>query len=307
MSWSALTDPIYPWVRTLDRVLSTANVPPQLGRSLAIYSDYSGASKATAYNVIAVLSFGSDLEGPWEMTRRAWRAKHLPDGRRLAYKRLGDRRRRDALAPFLSAAELIPGLCLAFIVSKKVRHLCFNANDYAKLAEVAVLNARWSDSDLEQAALVTHIVGCIAGGLSQPGQDIHWISDEDALLANRARQLDVATLLSRWSSHYVRHPVGGLGIGTTKLDERDRRDEDCAAVPDLVAGALAEVMTGVSRACGGRLPSFVGIPYDEPILQKADLVARWFWWGTGPLRRVAFFIDRVADGRLLAARIDMSS
>jgi hypothetical protein len=305
MSWASLKEPLYPWVRSLNRILLAANVPAIGGRALAVYSDYSGESKATAYRVVALLCFGPEAAGGWEAARAAWRRRHLPDGRRMAYKRLGDRHRQNALIPFLAAAECIPGLCLAFIVSKKVRHLCFNDADYGRLRELAGLSARWSDEDLEGAALVTHLVSCVVGGLSTPNQDVTWISDEDALLANGARQRDVATLLSKWTSHYVEHPLGQLGLGTTKLDERDRRDEDCAAVPDLVAGALAEVTTSLSRATGGRVPSSVAVPYDEPLLDKADLVARWFWWGTGPLRRVAFAIDRAAGGRLQTARIDM--
>lgn len=306
MSWSPLPDPLFPWVRTLDRVLGTADVPVVGGPSLAIYSDYCGESKASGYRVFVLLCFGAEEAVPWEVARRAWRAKFLPDGRRMAYKRLADRQRWTALQPLLAAAERIPGLCLAFIRSKRIRHLCFGEAHYARLKELAGLSARWSDAELEDAVLITHLISCVTGGLSRPYQDVTWISDEDALLANDSRKADVAALLSRWSSHYVKHPLGDLGIGTTKLDEPDRRDEDCAAVADVVAGALAEVMTKVSRACGGRLPCSVAVPYDEPFLVKADVVANWFWRGSGSLRRVAVIVDKEADGRLRAARMDMA-
>jgi hypothetical protein len=61
-------------------------------------------------------------------------------------------------------------------------------------------------------------------------------------------------MLSSWSSHYVKHNLGELGIGTTSIDEGDRIEEDLAAVADLVAGAAAEVVTRMAEQCGGRIP-----------------------------------------------------
>jgi len=42
------------------------DVPSIEGGSLAVYSDYSGASKATTYRVMALLCFGPEAAGRWE-------------------------------------------------------------------------------------------------------------------------------------------------------------------------------------------------------------------------------------------------
>jgi hypothetical protein len=98
-----------------------------------------------------------------------------------------------------------------------------------------------------------------------------------------------------------------LGIGTTALDEGDRWEEDLTAISDLVAGALAEITTRLGQHCGGYVPATVAVPYEEPLLAKADLIAQWFW-STGPsLSRVAILFAQQADGRYAVSRYQMES
>jgi hypothetical protein len=151
-----------------------------------------------------------------------------------------------------------------------------------------------------------HLVSCLVGGLSQANQNVYWVSDEDSVMASMHHQLDVATLLSKFSSHYVRHPLGELGVGTTRIDEGDRFEEDLAAVADLVAGGLAEVTSRVLESCGSRIPSGVAIDHRAGFKPKASVIADWFWTAGGSLRRVAVLIERVDRGQLSISRFDMS-
>jgi len=156
-------------------------------------------------------------------------------------------------------------------VSKQVKHLCLNQTEYSRFRRLSVCQAGGLTLIWKKQSCSHILWGASWRACRSRIKNIYWISDEDAVLANRRRQTDVAMLLSQCSSHYVKHPLGQLGIGTTKLDELDRRDEDCAAVPDLVAGALAEVMTSISRHCGGCIPSSIAVPHDEPILTRRIL------------------------------------
>jgi hypothetical protein len=223
----------------------------------------------------------------------------------MSYERLSDRQRAKALVPFLSAAAEIRGLCLVVIFNKTIRHLCLNEGDYVAMREAAQLRARWKDQELEEALRVTHLVACLVGGLSQPGQNVYWISDEDSLFANPGRQHDVARLLSSFSSHYTRHPLGELGVGTTALDEGDRLEEDFASVADLVAGAVAETTSRLSEACGGRIPQNVAVEYPREFLPKADLIARWLWAGGGQLRRVVVLFEAQGPVTISVSRYEM--
>ena len=53
-------------------------------------------------------------------------------------------------------------------------------------------------------------------------------------------------LCQAYTSTYIRHKLGSLSMGTTALDEGDFLEEDFAAIPDLVAGTLSDIMTVIN-------------------------------------------------------------
>ena len=223
----------------------------------------------------------------------------------MSYKNLSDRQRAKALVPFLSASETIHGFCLVTIFNRTLRHLCLRTDDHDKMRGAADLQAKWKDRELEEAVRTTHIVARLVGGLSYPGQNIYWISDEDDLFANLERKHDMARMLSSFSSHYTHHALGELGIGTTALDEGDRHEEDLTAVADLIAGGIAETTNRLAEACGGRIPTNLAIEYTKEFLPKADTIVRWFWTGTGELRRVAIFFEQQPENQYSVSRYAM--
>jgi len=96
--------------------------------------------------------------------------------------------------------------------------------------------------------------------LTQPEQNVYWISDEDELFANPIKANDTKRMLQCFTSAYISYSLGELGVGTTRIDEDDRFDEDCAAIPDLVAGSTAELLTSLIRE-HGTLPD---VPAEVP-------------------------------------------
>lgn len=302
MAWQPLAEPIYPWVRTIDRIMTAERPPDMTGPTLVIASDYGGNDNGSRYATTAIVCADLELSRDWELMRRAVRREYLADGRRMAYKRLSDRQRAWALVPFLQAAERIHGLCLVTIVNKTLRNLCLPAGEYQRVHQAAQLRGRWKDADLENALRVTQLVSCVTGGLSRPGHNIYWISDQDSLFANPDRQHDITRLVSQTSSHYVRHPLGELGVGTTAIDEGDRLEEDLASVADIAAGATAEIATRLSEYCGGCIPASLALDYTRALLPKAGCIADWLWSYSGSLKRVVVLFERQRNGAMSVAR-----
>ena len=110
-----------------------------------------------------------------------------------------------------------------------------------------MLKGSWSAKSLENMFRIVHFISIVIAGLAKPNQNIYWISDEDEIMANPMRSSDVATLISAFTSMYVKHNLGELGVGTTRIDEGDRLEEDFAAVADLAAGTVSEMLTKVSN------------------------------------------------------------
>lgn len=305
MTWRHIDRPLFRWVKTLDRVVASVRPDDLRGDLVMIASDYGGTGKRTRYRTNAFVYADIKNSENWEGSRRAIRAAYMADGRRMSYKGLSDRQRADAVVPFLGAALQIEGVCLVTIVNKELRDLSIHREDYEKLRATFDLQARWKDSELDEAVRVTHTVACLIAGLSQPGHNIYWVSDQDELFANPSRHRDMGQLVSKFASIYVKHQLGELGVGTTIIDEGDRWEEDLAAVADLVAGGIAETVNAVAQACGGRLPSNLAVEYSGQLSDKADMIARWFWTVPGKLRRVALLFEKHPAGKYSVSKYEL--
>ena len=75
--------------------------------TLIIGSDYSGESKEEPFWVYSFLLAGNKAWMSWEEQRTNLRNEIMPDARRMSYKKLGDRYRRELLLPILKAALIL--------------------------------------------------------------------------------------------------------------------------------------------------------------------------------------------------------
>lgn len=304
-SWRHLTHPVFPWVRTVEKILCAVEVPAITGPVVYIASDYSGSVKSHIYDVLSVLYLDLRQSSDWEHRRRLIRSQHLGDGRRMCFKSLNDRKRQTALVPFLDAANSIHGLALSLAVRKSIKNLCTDEPFFQECVDILQLNSGWRLASFERMVRVAHLISLLIGGLSQPRQDIFWISDQDDMFANAARSSDVKKMVERFSSHYVSHPLGKLGLGTTAIDEADRIDEDLNAIPDLMSGAVAEVLTAVAKECGGSLSANLSIQCNIRLSTKAEMIYSWISDQAYRLRRAVIVIDRARSGGLFVTKFDM--
>jgi hypothetical protein len=304
-SWKNPAEPLYPWVETISRILSTQELPDLDGSLLYVLSDYGGSHKESRYLTTSILIASLEDSQEWEF-RRTWvRKSYLADGRRMSFKGLNDRQRRMALVPFLEAADLIRGVCVTFVVHKSINLLCIPKGKGKETKISLGLGAPWGEIALERAIRLVHFVSLLIGGFSQPNQDVYWISDEDELFASSIFSKDIAKLASGFTSHYARHELGELGVGTTTIDEGDRVEEDLAAVPDLAAGAVAEIATNIARVSRGYLPD--GVALEVPrTSEKTQVLTSWLADEKQRLKRPIISFDRAAEGGFRVAKFGLS-
>lgn len=277
------------------------------GHTIYISSDYCGAEKALLYDVVTVLYLDTDISGDWVPKRNAIRTRYLSDGRRMNFKSLNDKKRQAALVPFLDAANSIGGVAISVAIRKTLKSLYADRELLARCINEKGFDPGWKLDAFERAARITHLVGLLAGGLSWPNQNIYWISDQDDMFANSRRSLDVKKLLESLTSHYVSHPLGNLGLGTTAIDEGDRHDEDLNGVTDLMCGAVAEVTSAVARKCGGHIPAALSLPCNIDLSPKSDLIFSWICDQSYNLRRAVVVIDQAITKGLSVFKFDMQS
>jgi len=151
---------------------------------LLLISDYAGKHKQARFHILSYLL--ADSPGTlriWDHKRKAIRQEFLQDGRRIAFKQLGDKQKQKALGPFLASASFINGVLFCVAIDKRIKSISFDGLpsrlDIAKWSQLP-----WSPRVFERLIRVLHFGSFLVAGLYRPGQDLHWIMDEDEIIAN---------------------------------------------------------------------------------------------------------------------------
>jgi hypothetical protein len=237
----------WPWaegLRTLLRGIGPCAFP---GSHLMVGSDYSGDHESKDYRVYAFLAVDTDASPAWPTARKAVRDRFLADGRRLSFKKLSDKQRLAALKPFLQSTDLFTGMCIAFIVHKRFERLSTAGTTLSLWQRLHGVQGGWDADAFEAMVRVVHLFSLLVARWSRPNMHVSWVTDEDAIVANDARHTDLLDFAAAMAGVYVEHPLGELAVTTTAVDDSSRAFEDFVAVPDLVAGAMAELVSVWSR------------------------------------------------------------
>jgi len=266
------------------------------GEVLVVASDYGGQHNTSAYESLSFLFADLNECGEWNERREELRAEFLPDNRRMSYKNLNDKKRNEALFPFLLAANHIPGLSITFLIDKKINSL-FITEGKLRVEQLS----HWSRVSVEKLLRVLHFISCFIEGLSTSGQHVFWFTDQDDIVPNAAKLTEVNSLLAHISSQYLSHDMGDLRCGTAEVDDGSRLIEDLISVPDLVAGALADVLNNNPEFESD--PAVLGrIKRLENLSEKTRRILAWFTHSEYPLKRLVCVIERLPDKSKLGSR-----
>jgi hypothetical protein len=262
---------------------------------IIVVSDYGGEHAGAEFDAYAFLITTPESVADWLPGRKIWRERMAVEHRRMAYKRLSDGIRQRACLPFLRIADLLNGMLISILIHKSITSLFATTHidrTHPALARFGYIKPQV----MEKLFRVLHLIGFFVGGLSAPGQDLTWISDEDAIMANPQRVADLKDLLAGVFSIYLRHDLGHVFCGTTDIDPGDLSVEDLAAIPDLVTGAAAEA-TSVFEA-QGTMPPLTGVPVRIPdqVPVKAKPVLFWLSQPSEALSKLMFTIYPEPDG-----------
>lgn len=296
---------IFPWGKIIPSSFIENGVKRVDGDTMYVSSDYSGDNSSSLFDTISVLAVGFDSIAGWNVFRSDIRDKYLPDGRRLSYKKLSDSNRWNALGPFLTSSNLLDGVLVTLVVNKRVGSICYGNSFRDLICNERMLATEWKDVVFEKMVRSIYLVSLIIGEISNPGQNVYWISDDDAIFANQKKSIDLIGLLNVFSSYQVKHPLGRVGVATTTIDERDRLDEDLNAIPDLASGAVAEMATCLAREKGGHIPLGEFNYKHEALSRKSDMIVRWIYSAGYPLKRVVVVFDVNSEGRVYYFKLNI--
>lgn len=302
MTWRNIEEPLVPWGRTVNSVCGRHVLPPLDGPLVYVASDYSGSHRGAHFTAISAVYCDVEASRRWLAIQRGFRAQFLSDGRRMSFKRLGDRLRSFSLIPFLKGADSISGLLLSLVVDRRLQQMAGGRAAHMNPRFREVFKGNWKPDLLENMSRVVHLIGLLIGGLAKPGQSIYWISDEDPLFGTPERNHDIARFLSALADSYVPFCLGDLGVATTAIDPGDRVEEDLAAIPDLAAGSLVEGLSALRDHLGRAVPLEVAVSMDLKLSEKSETIWTWLWEESGSLSKLCLLAQQTDDGGFSVSR-----
>jgi len=295
----------FPWSARFLSILRGVVPDPFTGSHIMVGSDYSGEHRRSDYRVYSFLLADADHSPNYPELRRQLRSELLPNGRRMSYKNLNDRIRQRALIPFLNITDSFTGLCCAIVVHKSLERMSTSPSSLSLWQKLNGLEARWNLPAFEAMARIAHFYCLLLSVVSRPQQHVTWITDQDEIVANDDRLTDVMNFVSKMSGLYVGHPLGEFAMNSTQVDTGDRAFEDFVAVPDLIAGAFADIVTVWSQqphwSDGGDLTLDI-----EAIPAKANEISTWFCKKSSNLKRCTVLIDHFDEHRFVVQNLDLT-
>lgn len=308
MNWRGLDRADLGFLGAIDDCIAIAEsrhpgVIPDLrqGGSLVVASDYGGEHPRAQWATYCFLAVPLDDAQDWAVSTRALREDLLPDGRRMAFKSLGDRVRAQALPSFLASADELNGFLACFAVKRSISSLFGRGRLDPRALESEPLRP-YRTQVAEKLLRITHFLALLIAGISAPNQNLVWLTDEDSIASTQDRLRTLAEVFGRVTSAIVPHGMKHLRVATAAGDPGDRSIEDLLAIPDFAAGMLADLL---SRMLGKReVPSkgvFLARP--EGLAKKVDLLGKWFTDDSRRLRRIVVLIDETREGRLRATHV----
>ncbi len=259
----------------------------RMGPTLFIASDYGGAHKGAVYETLSFLM--ADLTYVWlfDELRTKLRNEAVLKSRRMAYKSLGDRRRQEALVPFLRSGNTIPGLLMNIVLDKNASQLL--SESYQPKFAFGELS-HWCKGSFEKLTRVGQLGAMLVEGMCAPGQNVLWISDEDEIAPNREKLFEATNVLGHYLNHFCSNQMGHMRFGTTNVDNGNLRIEDLVALVDLAAGCLSEIFTQTMKLFGSPASKIL-IPGTHSSSKKARIIANWMAQGNHPLKKLIVLVE----------------
>lgn len=247
MSWKPLQRVMIPWMSSLENLLQQVPLPTFTGDTLWVTSDYSFDNRDSDFQTVGLLLADPSNMSDWLRLRNEVRQQYLRDTRRMSWKKLaGDRHREAAFLPFLQAADQINGLAIT-LAHHRDEPFQLPAESPNHFRETLALNANWKPRTFDNMFRVAACTALLVAGLSNRGQAVHWVSDEDPIFANQSIERDTTRLFHALLRLFLPHELGEVRWNTTAHGDEPLLQEDLVAVPDLMCGATCEVLTAIER------------------------------------------------------------
>jgi hypothetical protein len=266
-----------------------------------IASDYSGQHRQATHQVYSFLVTTWDTLQDWLPLRAEFRAKFLSDGRSLSFKQLREPVRRRAYPHFLELVGRLPANLITVMIDNRVGS--FAEGGPAEIAEIFddCFIAGASPTTIEKIYRLALLIALLQSGLRNEQQPSLWISDHDETLDTFDKRENFGRLASYLSFGLTgwRNPADQNFL-TTGAKNTPNWVEDLAAIPDIAAGACAQLANTLPLFMGQKIWT-VPIRFETESDWRAKIFGDWLSTPHGLLRHVLLRLAPDGTGEVRAS------
>jgi hypothetical protein len=217
--------------------------------ALGIFSDYSGEHATAKYYIYSVLVCGFRYIGVFsDKVKRVRKQYHLGE-KEIAFKSFGMGQVRASLSDYLDAANWLPGFLCTVAVDKRISTLFGPLGSPSIPGELVQLlesvgSGGRGPREVEKLLRIVHMTAFLVALLGADGQKIFWMSDHDAICANREQHESMMSVLQKVLPIYGRPGITfPLLGGAQPFNPRSVEMNDLLSLPDVVAGSIGQYLT----------------------------------------------------------------
>lgn len=274
--------------------------PVDDGRQV-IVSDYSGQHRQATHEVYSFLVTTWPTLGAWLPELAAFRQAFLADGRRLSFKQLREPVRRRSYPQFLEVVGRMPANLITVMIDNRAGFLSPGGPQETASIFDDCFASRASPASIEKTFRLALLVALIQASLRAETQTSLWISDHDETLDSfdkREGMGRLATYLSFGLTGW--RNAAQQDFVTTEAKGVPWWVEDVAAIPDIAAGACAQLSSTLPLFQARRTWT-VGVAAPPDRDWRAAVFADWLSAPHGVLRHVLLRLAPDETGELRAS------
>jgi len=250
-------------------------------QSIFLFSDYGGEHKDSMYNVYSFMITEESSVGLFIHRTKLLRSKSIRDNRRFSFKKLSDKIRLNALNDFLLSADDIEGILLTFAIRKNIELFAESRSDNYLTQKLSK-----EKRNVEMKIItIAHLAAYVVTSLVRQGQDVMWITDDDAISSNNETLCLLTNVFANIIGNIINFHLGHIRCGCSRSDPGDNQLEDLLAIPDFAAGVVSEQF---SKYQSDPYAFFITAPV---MSEKMQRLSWWFSDNRGKLKRYLAVID----------------
>lgn len=264
--------------------------------TVLVLSDYGGESPDSNYLVYSFLVCSYKPLAAFQRIQGELRSEHSLNNpvKEFAFKSMGYGPQDRALEGYLrNLDQLVPGIVFSVVIEKGLS--LWGVDQKADRSELADILSElglgtWKGPVAEKLVTVVHLVAYFAGLLVDEGQNLCWITDHDAIVANVEKTQNVGKLLHFTLEKYTTKELGKVMYGKS-FGKDETLFLDLLSCPDIVAGTLEHYLTRDDKM-------------DElTIKEPTNKVLRWHSYQGIGMKKYAFIFRKGEKGTILSGTL----